>query len=405
MRISTGTMYEMGAAAITQQQQSLLQSQQQVATGHRIVSPADDPAGSAQILQIGEAASITKHFADNQGTAKDLLAQTESVLGQVGSLLQDARVIAVNAGNGILSNQDRVSLATELQGKLDDLVGLSNSTDGNGNYLFSGFQGNTQPFSRTGNSITYNGDDGQRLIQVTGSRQLASSESGADIFLRVRDGNGVFTTGGATTNTGGGVIDGGQVTDPSSLTGDNYQVIFSTSSGATTYNVVNTTTGATVNAPGIGNAYTSGSTISFDGLEFTIQGAPANGDQFTVAPSTSQSVFTTLQNLITQLQTSVTGTATRAALNNGVSASLRNIDQAIDKTLTVRTSVGARQQEVESLISASADTQLQYKAQLSQLQDTDYATSITDVSQKQVALEAAQQSFTRIAGKTLFDYL
>lgn len=406
MRVSTGTIFDTGIAAIAQQQQSLLQTQQQIATGRRVATPADDPVASAQILQVGQAQSLNQQFATNQGTAKDLLAQTESTLGQVGSLLQDVRVIALNAGDPVLSNQDRASLATELQGKLEELLGLANSTDSNGSYMFSGYQGNTQPFSRTVAGVVYNGDEGQRQIQVAASRQLAVSDNGAEVFQWVKNGNGVFVTGAAAGNAGGGTIDGGQVIAPASLTGHNYQISFSVTGTTTTYTVTDTTTGNPVSAPAAGaNGYTSGTAISFDGLQFTIQGQPANGDQFTVAPSTNQSVFTTLQKLITLLQSPVNGTTGQAGLTNGLSAALMNVDQALDKTLTVRTAVGTRQREVDALTSASSDADVQYSARLSELQDTDYAKAISDLTKQQMSLDAAQQSYAKITGKSLFDYL
>jgi flagellar hook-associated protein 3 FlgL len=399
MRISTGTIYDLGVAAINQQQAALVQTQQQLSTGRRVATPADDPIAASQILETSQAQSVNQQYITNQGTAKNLLGQTDSVLGQVGTVLQDVRVLVISAGNATLSNQDRATLATQLQGQYAELMGLANSSDGTGGFLFSGYQGNTQPFSQGATSVAYNGDDGQRLIQVSGSRQLPVSDNGADIFQRVKTGNGVFATGAAAANTGGGLIDVGQVMTPSALTGHTYQISFTTPS---TYNVVDTTTGTTISSA---QAYTSGSAISVDGMQTSIQGLPATGDQFTLSPSTNQSVFSTLQQLITVLQTPVNTPANNAALGNGLSGALQNLDQAMNKALTVRSAVGAREQELDALTSASGDADTQYQARLSGLQDTDYTKAISDLTRQQTALTAAQQTFAKVTGKSLFDFL
>ena len=404
MRISTGTIFDLGVAAINQQQAALSQTQQQIATGRRVATPADDPIAASQVLVVGQAQSLNQQYITNQATAKHLLAQSDSVLGQVGDLLQDVRVSIINAGNPTLTDQDRATLATDLQGKYSQLLGLANSTDGSGGYLFSGFQGSTRPFAQTAASVVYNGDEGQRLIQASGSRQLPVSENGANIFQRVKTGNGVFSPAplASPSNTGSGIIDGGQVITPSALTGHSYQISFTVAGGVTTYDVVDTTTSATLSTV---NAYTAGSAIAFDGIQMAIQGVPASGDSFTVSPSTNQSVFDTIQQLITVLQTPAGTTASKATLGNGLNASLQNIDQAISKALTVRTAVGSRERELDALTSASEDADTQYQAELSQLQDTDYTKAISDLTRQKTTLDAAQQSFIKVTGHSLFDYL
>jgi flagellar hook-associated protein 3 FlgL len=399
MRISTGTMYDLGVAAINQQQAALVHTQQQMSTGRRVATPADDPIAASQILETSQAQSVNQQYITNQDTARNLLGQTDSVLGQVGTLLQDVRVLVINAGNPTLGNSDRAALATELQGQYKELLSLANSTDGSGGFLFSGYQGNTQPFSQSALSVVYNGDEGQRLIQVSGSRQLPASDNGADIFQRVKTGNGVFATSAAAANAGGGLVDAGQVIMPSALTGHTYQISFTAPS---TYDVLDITAGTTVSSA---NAYTNGNAISFGGMQMSIQGLPASGDQFTVAPSTNQSVFSTLQRLITVLQTPVSTPANNAALGNGLNGALQNLDQAMNKALTIRTAVGARERELDALTSASGDADTQYQARLSDLQDTDYVKAISDLTRQKTALDAAQQTFVKVAGRSLFDFL
>ena len=399
MRISTSTIYNANISLLNQQQAQLLHTQQQISTQRRILTPADDPIASARALDVSQADASNSQYATNRNAALHSTSMSEGVLQSVTSLLQDVRTIAVNAGSGALNNSDKLTLATDLSGRLEDLLALANSTDGVGNYLFSGFQGRTLPFANSSTGVQYQTDDGQRMIQVSSSRQLAASDSGADIFMRIKNGNGTFITQAASANVGSGIASSGAVTNPALLTGNNYQVTFSVAAGVTTYGVTNTTPGALVPVPvAAGTPYVSGQLISFDGLQLDVTGAPASGDVFTVAPSTNESIFTTISNLITALKTpSSPGGAIATAING--------LDRGLDNVLTVRALLGTRLNELDALQSAGENIGLQYKQTLSQLQDVDYNKAISDLTQQKTSLEAAQKSFLAVSGLSLFNYM
>ncbi|MFZ1767261.1 MAG: flagellar hook-associated protein FlgL [Candidatus Nitrotoga sp.] len=408
MRISTSSIYSANLNLLNQQQAQLLHTQQQIATQRRILTPADDPIASARALEISQSDASNSQYATNRNVVQHSASLSESVLQSVTNLLQDVRTIAVNAGSGALTNSDKQTFATDLSGRLEELVTLANSTDGVGNYLFSGFQGRTQPFASTSAGVQYQTDDGQRMIQVSGSRQLAASDSGADIFMRVKDGNGTFNVEAAAANTGSGIVSLGATTNPALLTGNNYQVTFSVVAGVTTYGVTNITPGALVPVPiAAGTPYVSGQVISFDGLQFDITGAPASGDVFTVAPSTNESIFKTISNLITALRTpnSLGGAVAAAEFTNSRNQALNSLDRGIDNVLTVRASLGTRLSELEALQSTGESIGEQYKQTLSQLQDLDFNKAISDLTQQKISLEAAQKSFLAVSELSLFNYM
>ncbi|HAN55161.1 MAG TPA: flagellar hook-associated protein 3, partial [Betaproteobacteria bacterium] len=182
MRISTSTIYQQGAARISDVQTSLVKTQQQLSTGRRILTPADDPVAAARALDVTQSQSVNAQYAINRQAAVSSLTSVDSTLASVTSVLQDAKTLTVSAGNGVLSNSDRSNLATQLSSSLDQLLALANTTDGIGNYLFSGYQSGTQPFTKTAIGAQYNGDQGQRQVQVDSSRQMAVSDSGQAIF-------------------------------------------------------------------------------------------------------------------------------------------------------------------------------------------------------------------------------
>jgi flagellar hook-associated protein 3 FlgL len=290
-----------------------------------------------------------------------------------------------------------------LEGQLEFLLGMANSKDANGYYLFSGYKGNTQPFQRMADgTVTYVGDDGQRLMQVGASRQIAVSDSGRDIFERNRTGNGTFALGFASGNAGAGIIGGGSVTDITAWTGssNSYQIAFTS---ATEYTITNTTTSA-VTGP---YTYTSGAAITdIPGASFSISGEPAAGDTFTVEPSTEQSIFTTLQNLIDAFSTDLQGNAVAAAeVRSTVSAEMNNLQRILENISTVQASIGSRRSELATLTDVSSSLDLHYQERLSNLRDLDLAEAISQFMQMQMQLEAAQSSFAQTSRLTLFSYL
>jgi len=408
MRISTSSIYNANVSLLNQQQAQLLHTQQQIATQRRILTPADDPIASARALEISQSDASNSQHAANRITVQHSASLAEGILQNVTNLLHDVRTVAVNSGNGGLKNSDKQILATDLSGRLEELIALANSTDGVGNYLFSGFQGKTQPFANGSTGVQYQTDDGQRMIQVSSSRQMAASDSGADIFMRVKNGNGTFNVQAAAPNTGSGIVSSGTITNPALLTGNNYQVTFSVVAGVTTYGVTNTTPGALVPVPiAAGTPYVSGQAISFDGLQFDVTGAPASGDVFTVAPSSNESIFKTISDLITALRTPnlLGGAVAAAEFTNSRNKALNNLDRGLDTVLTVRASLGTRLNELDALQSVGENMGEQHKQMLSQLQDVDFNKAISDLNQQKTSLEAAQKSFMAVSGLSLFNYM
>ncbi len=402
MRISTKTIYEMGSARIGDLQVAQARTQQQLSTGRRILTPADDPVASARALVVAQSDAMNEQFATNRQNAKSSLSAVEGTLASVTSLLQDAKTLTISAGNGALSASDRATLSTQLRGQFDQLLGLANATDGTGNYLFSGYQTSSQPFVQTSSGVQYQGDQGQRMLQVDNARQMALSDTGTAVFESARTGNGTFLTTAASANQGSGVISSGTVVGAVTLPVHNYDVTFTS---ATTYTVTDTTDPLNmVPVPSAPN-YVSGQAITFDGMQFDVSGSPSAGDKFTVQPSTNQSIFKILDDLITLLSTPANNASSSAALTAGLSTANLGIDNALNSVLTSRASAGSSLNQIDSLDSAGNDRSLQYKTTLSALQDLDYTKAISEFTQQQTVLDAAQKTFSKTAGLSLFSYL
>jgi flagellar hook-associated protein 3 FlgL len=286
--------------------------------------------------------------------------------------------------------------------------------------LFSGYQGSVRPFYESAPGVVgYSGDQGQRLIQISDSRQIAVSDAGSDVFQRIASGNGSFVTA-TGSNTGSGVIDQGTVLETAKWSNPanskDLSIKFAVNAGVTSYDIIDNISGnslLTGAAPGAApypRVYANGANITlqqvgtpaFDfGAQVSITGVPANGDTFSIKPSTHQDMFKMIDDLAQLLKTNTTG----AALTNQLSAAQTNLNNAMENVLFMRFSAGARLNEIDTVAATRDNRALQDSTTLSRLQDVDFAQAAAQLTQQQVNLEAAQKSFANVAGLSLFTYL
>ncbi|HAO32385.1 MAG TPA: flagellar hook-associated protein FlgL [Candidatus Competibacter sp.] len=183
LRIATTQIYQQAAKAMNERQVALNKVQQQMATGQRLLSNADDPVGSARLLSLNEEIGRYGQYQRNIDLANGRLKLEDSVLGDAGELLQQTRELVVQANNDTLNDSDRKAIGKQVRQIQEQMVGLANTKDGNGEYLFAGFKSQTQPFVMDANKQTsYHGDQGQRLIKAGPSLDVAVGDSGSAAF-------------------------------------------------------------------------------------------------------------------------------------------------------------------------------------------------------------------------------
>lgn len=431
MRISSGMIFDAGVSGINRNTALLLHVQQQISANRRILTPSDDPVAAARALEVQQASDVVAQFKQNQAAATSALGLEEGQLTSATDVLARVRELTIQAGSTSLTATQRKAISTELHSDFDQLLGIANATDGSGQRTFAGYMGSTTPFGGSvdnliaGNEIVYQGDDGQRKLQVSPSRFIEISDSGNDVFKRIRNGNGTFVTDYASGNTGTGAITAGSVTNPVAWNASatkNVAIKFTVTGGVTTYDLVDTVSGNSLLTGGVAPAsvasqrvFQSGQPIvltaqgaepAFNlGASITVNGAPASGDSFSVAPSTSQSVFATLANLIGALEAPTGTPGADAKYISEIGFAVTNIDQASSNLLRVRAQIGSRMNEIDSLGNLNDSLGLQYQQTLSGLQDIDYAKAISDLTRQQTSLQAAQQSFVKISQLSLFNFL
>jgi flagellar hook-associated protein 3 FlgL len=397
-------------SAMTTLEANLSRTQNQIDTNLSFTTPSQNPVAAGAVNNYTQALSQSQQNDTNANSAQGRLSIEDNTLSQVQSALQSLRDLALQANSGTQSAQNRSAIATQATQIQSTLVALANTQDGNGEYIFGGFSTQTQPFALSATGATYSGDQGQRQVQIAAGQTIPDSDNGATVFNNIRTGNGTFTATAGAGNTGGAVLGATTVANPAAYDGKPFSIQFAVTTApltgvvTTTYNILDSTGAVVPSASAL--PYTSGQAISYDGLQVTLTGQPATGDTFSVAPSTNQSIFTTVQNLVTALQGGAAGsTASQAKLNNSINDAINNIDQALDHTSTVRADIGGRLNSITTQLSVSGAQQIQLKTSISTLQSLDYASAITTLDEQNTTMTAAMQAYTLTQGLSLFKFL
>ena len=397
MRITQNLLQTQFLASLGSLEAGIATSQNQISSGLSFSTPAQDPAAAGNVNTYQQLLSQSRQYATNGNAAQTNLNTEDNALTQVQNQLTTLRSLALEANSGTMSQQNLAAIATQSQQIQQSLLGLANTQNGNGEYIFAGYASQTQPFTLNATGAAYGGDQGQLQLQIAAGQTVAAGDSGDAVFNQIKNGNGTFTVAANPANTGSGLIGATTVADPTAYTGGSYTIEFTAANG---YQVLDAS-----NAVVTAGAYTSGQAISFAGQQVTLSGQPAAGDSFSVAPSTDQSVFTTVQNLIDALNGAAAGPLNSTGLSNAISGSLNDLDQASSHLSTVQAGVGGRLNTITTAQSIGTSQQTQLQQQISSLQSLDYPGAITSLTSQQTTLSAAMQAYTLTQGLSLFKYL
>ena len=184
MRLSTNMIYSQNMSGVLNNQNLMQASALQLSTGQKVNKPSDDPLAASQAVMVKQSESQNTQYGLARTFATQSLSLEDSTLSSVVLTIQSAQTVIVRAGNGTLSDSDRASLGTELQGLKNQLVTLANTTDGNGRYIFGGYKTDTPPYSvdATTGAVTYNGGSSPITQQVDATRSLTIDHTGTQIF-------------------------------------------------------------------------------------------------------------------------------------------------------------------------------------------------------------------------------
>ncbi|RKZ98916.1 MAG: flagellar hook-associated protein 3 [Gammaproteobacteria bacterium] len=326
MRVATSTAYSQAVTSMNTQNFKLNKTMMQLSSGKRIITPSDDPAGAARVLGLNQAKSRTEQFQDNISALKSSLQIEETALDGIVNTLQRVRELSIQANNDTYDANQREAISLEIQEHFEAITAFANTSDGNGEFLFGGFNNRDAPFENVGGVVHYNGDQGQQFLQISATRQVASGDNGFDTFMNVRG------------------SDNGDSATP------------------------------------LANRPPMSVFAIVKELEITLSNAPGSGAG--IPPELTSDQFHTDMSRI-----------------------IGNIDVALGKVIDSQSAIGARINAIESQENVNEDYLVQLATTLSNTQDLDYTEAISRLEQQQIGLQASQQTFTKIQGLSLFNFI
>lgn len=376
MRISTQMLYQISNSDMTSMQSQILKLNQQVTAGQKVLVPSDDPVSSARALDLTQSQALNSQYETNRKNANSSLAQVSSTLSSFTDMLTKLKSDVIKAGNQSFSNAERANLASELKSNFQEVLGYANTTDGQGNYLFSGFKSSTQPFTLDGNgNVVYNGDQGTMSLQVDATRQMEISASGQSIF----QGNGqdIFQAMNNLISV---------LSVPVTEAANNADV-----QAANTFEYPASSGLFPIQAYKTAQAT----------LDATDPSDPTYAAKFSAAAAAKLK-----SDAADAARTPVPGS--QASLTRQLASFNGQFNAMMDNVGTVSAAVGARQNELDTLDAAGKVKDENYTKTVNDLLGrniADVSELISDLTLKQTYLSAAQKVFVSTSSLTLLNYL
>lgn len=396
-RISTAGAYALQLGTMLRKQAGLSHTQQQLALGQRLVTAKDDPVAAGTAVSLDRATAELERFGENANLLGNRLNLQESVLAQAGDRLARVRELTIQANNAAMSSDDKKAITAELKVIREELIGLANSQDGSGRYLFGGTADDHAPFVVSGGNVSYTGDQRQREVEIAPDQFVSDTIPGSELFMRVKTGDGRIDGSAATTNAGSGVLMEFGLDDSGSWNGASYSVVFT----APDVYELRDAGGAVIGT----GTYASGEGINVGGLNLRIDGAPAAGDSVSVGPAKTNDVFGMIDDLVGALEMPDDSPQQRAAQQNALQASLRDAATAQEHFIDGRATGGAQLAAMDSAADLREAQSVTLETTLSGIRDLDYAEAISRFQLESTALQAAQQAFMRLQSSSLFDLM
>jgi flagellar hook-associated protein 3 FlgL len=452
MRISTTWAQQLSVDAMAGQQAKLAKVQQQLSSGLKVAAPSEDPAAAVRILDLDRAIATTNQYQSNIATLRGRLNIEEAALASSGTILDRAKELTIQAKNGTLNSSDRLTIKTEVDHLIQELAGVANTKNANGEYIFSGDLASVPAFAinpATGRYV-YQGGPQQRALQIGPARQIADGDLGFNVFENITSSSPAADENGKRSifNTLKALSDGLNASfdaTPGVITGSKflrYGLDYSNPpqpAGTTTFDLYSTVpptlpvkvtidlsnkkfTGvdglvtevnnqlaiAPVPAPGTGffseaiQARSNGNRIEF------VSVATGANSNIAISESTPASGTFLADAGFSNGQNKIGAdlpVAPVVVFDSELDDVLNDLNAAKDSFLQARTSVGVRLNALDDQESQNGKFVLDTQTTLSETQDLDYAEAISRFQLQSTALQAAQQAFGKAKNLSLFNYL
>lgn len=401
MRITTNMVYDRNISSLNSANERLSTAYEQLMTGEKFKSAGEDPSGMSQKLALTKEIDLFKQYGVNGSLLENSLGHEETVLTALNTAMTSAQTLIQKANDSAVGYEDRQAIASELEGLQKQMFDLMNSKNSQGEYIFGGNQSKTQPFIQdaSGNYI-FQGDTGQRKIQVSPTVQIAANDSGFNLFEIVPTRR---TSSAGSANIQVGVADQGHF---DSFYRNNYDP--SLASNQYTVNTIAGTPDTYEIRDGGGTLlqsgdYVEGNKIPFNGLELTLS-LPAGGaaQNFVLDPPQNNNILDGMSDFITALRDPNITPDTFQLKVADATAHMKNARLNVDQGLG---EIGGRMNGLEQVMGSNEGLSTLNQQARAKVSEADLYEVIATLSKEDAALSATQLSFSKISKLTLFDYI
>jgi len=413
-RLGSANTYDNAISNLSNRQSALSSLQENLTSGKKIVRPSDDPTGAAQAERA--MTRINRIATDQRALAaqRNSIAMAESTLGDVTDALQNFRELVVGAGSGVQTAADRKTIALQLTQMRDQIFGLANRQDTNGQPLFSALGSALAPFvgpNAPPQDYTFNGLPGQASSSEVAIPSALDGDS-AFMLQVARDGAyNISTSGPSASSASPLTVNVALTAPPTPVTDSTYKVSITSvvpgtpGNSTATYNLQETTTAVppvTTTQVGLTSTnYPTGSLpiTTIAGRLVTITGTATAGDSVTITPNPS--LFSVLDNAIRDIGNAPSS----AAATQAVGQALGNIDIGMARVSAVRGQAGALLNRADTISTNQDARSIQLEADRARAEDVDMIKAISAFQSQQTGYQAALQSYAQIQKLSLFNFL
>ncbi|KGJ91396.1 flagellar hook-associated protein FlgL [Colwellia psychrerythraea] len=412
MRVSTAQFYLQSSQQMSSKTSDVNEQMAYLTSGKRVLTAKDDAVSYGTLAGYKDDLANIEKYKRNITQAESHNSLQEVAFSNAEDIFNKIKEQMLKANNGAMSSEDLQAIAKETRNNLDQLFDLANSQNENGDYIFSGYQTEQQPFSQqVDGSVTYSGDSGVRELQIAKNIKIPTNQTGDAAFMKVDNAIGDFSVSyppnatALNANTSGVAVESANIIDRGA---------YNTSTGPHTFTtdpITNDLTvtdggGATVFPvlPTLPAPYVAGQTISFDGIDVTLSGNPLPGESFTINEQAEISIFDVVSDAISWMEQGVVSTNTEQHQVN-YNSILDQLSTATSHMTSRQVDAGVRLQVLESQESRHLDSELSISTGKANIEDLDFAKAISQFEQSKIALQASQQAFSKVQGLTLFNYI
>lgn len=404
MRITTNMIYDRNLATMSKVSERQNTAYNQLMTGDKFTRSGEDPSGMSQKMALTKEIDLFKQYGVNGSLLENSLGHEETVLTSLNSAMMSAQTLIQKANNSAMGAEERSAIASELEGLQKQMFDLMNSKNSQGEFIFGGNQSKTQPFIQdaSGNYV-FQGDTGQRSIQVSSTVKIPANDSGFDLFEMVATRR---TASATSTNIQVGVGDQGNFEsfyrnnyDPA--TAANNQFTVSTQIGPPeTYHIENSQ-GDIVQGPAL--PYTAGNAISFNGLELTLDLPAGSADQtFVLDKPLNDNILNGMSDFISALRDPALPASDFQLAVADATTHMNNARTKVDRGLG---ELGGRMNSLEQVMGSNEGLSTLNQQARAKVSEADMYEVIATLSKEDAAMSASQLAFSNISKLTLFDYI